>query len=279
MGTWGTAISSNDTYADIYSEFCDLYNEGVDINDITNRLISKNQETINDPDDANNFWFAIAKAQWDYKKLDSKILLKIKVIVESGQDLRVWEEIGADKKQLKKREEVLAKFLAMLNSEKTRAKAKKKIIVKEPLFEKGDCLIFKLPNGNYGGAVVLEAKQSPHFTNLIAATRINQSERPTIKDFEQAEILIMNSIDFSPKKSPMITWCYSGVSDIELLIDVLKSIKVEYEYNSAIPRYFYSKEFRYTDMLMKEIDFEKNNTRSVKMTVKSLTNKKKWKFW
>ena len=24
MGTWGTAISSNDTYADIYSEFMDM---------------------------------------------------------------------------------------------------------------------------------------------------------------------------------------------------------------------------------------------------------------
>jgi hypothetical protein len=28
MGAWGTAISSNDTYADIDEEFFDLYNDG-----------------------------------------------------------------------------------------------------------------------------------------------------------------------------------------------------------------------------------------------------------
>ena len=27
MGAWGTGISSNDTYADIYEQFIDLYNE------------------------------------------------------------------------------------------------------------------------------------------------------------------------------------------------------------------------------------------------------------
>jgi hypothetical protein len=28
MGTWGTAIKNNDAFADIYSEFFDLYNKG-----------------------------------------------------------------------------------------------------------------------------------------------------------------------------------------------------------------------------------------------------------
>jgi len=34
MGAWGIAISSNDTYADIYGEFFDLYNDGLDIAEI-----------------------------------------------------------------------------------------------------------------------------------------------------------------------------------------------------------------------------------------------------
>ena len=31
MGTWGTGISSNDTFADIYDEFFDLYNDGLSV--------------------------------------------------------------------------------------------------------------------------------------------------------------------------------------------------------------------------------------------------------
>jgi hypothetical protein len=51
MGAWGTAISSNDTYADIFDEFFELYNDGLEVVEISKRLIQNNQETINDPDD------------------------------------------------------------------------------------------------------------------------------------------------------------------------------------------------------------------------------------
>lgn len=63
MGAWGTSISSNDTYADIYETFFDRYNEGEEVFEISKKLISHNEEIINDQDDSNNFWFALAKAQ------------------------------------------------------------------------------------------------------------------------------------------------------------------------------------------------------------------------
>jgi len=75
MGAWGTAISSNDTYADIYGEFFDFYNDGLDVAEISQKLIAANQETINDKDDCNNFWFALAKAQWECKQLDKDIFV------------------------------------------------------------------------------------------------------------------------------------------------------------------------------------------------------------
>ena len=64
MGTWGTAISSNDTYADIYGSFFDLYNDGLEVAEITKKIIANNQDTISDFGDSNNLWFALAKAQW-----------------------------------------------------------------------------------------------------------------------------------------------------------------------------------------------------------------------
>ena len=56
MGTWGVAISSNDTYADIYSEFFDLYNDGLEVAEISVKLIRENQEIIDDLEESNNFW-------------------------------------------------------------------------------------------------------------------------------------------------------------------------------------------------------------------------------
>ncbi|MGI8600065.1 MAG: hypothetical protein ACR2KB_12500 [Chitinophagaceae bacterium] len=61
MGTWGTGISSNDTYADVYDEFFELFDDGLSVKEITERLIGFNQETINEPDSSNDFWFALAK--------------------------------------------------------------------------------------------------------------------------------------------------------------------------------------------------------------------------
>ncbi|MBS1747761.1 MAG: hypothetical protein JST21_16475 [Bacteroidetes bacterium] len=78
MGAWGTVISSNDTYADIYDEFFEHYNNGIEVKEISQRLIQANQETINDTDDCINFWFAIAKAQWDCKQLDTKLYHTLK---------------------------------------------------------------------------------------------------------------------------------------------------------------------------------------------------------
>ncbi|MFV8331767.1 hypothetical protein [Flavobacterium sp. GSP14] len=63
MGTWGNAISSNDTYADIYNTFFEMYNDGFSVNEISKRLILENRETIENTDDSNNFWFALSKSQ------------------------------------------------------------------------------------------------------------------------------------------------------------------------------------------------------------------------
>ena len=71
MGTWGTGISSNDIYEDINYEFFDLYNQGIDVSEITKKLITDHKELIASREDQNNFWLTIAKAQWECKALDS----------------------------------------------------------------------------------------------------------------------------------------------------------------------------------------------------------------
>ncbi len=208
MGTWGTGISSNDTYADVYYQFFNLYNEGMNVREISNRLIETNQEIIHDPDDSNNFWFALAKAQWECKKLDRELFDRVKTIIETSSDLNVWLQLGATKKDIQKRKVVLEKFLSDLQTERPKAKLRKRKIIRQPAFERGDCLTFKLENGNYGGALVLEAlKDSEYGFNLLVATRINQSTKPLKKDFETAEVLILNFANWDNR--PVIKWYFS----------------------------------------------------------------------
>jgi hypothetical protein len=231
MGTWGTAISSNDTYADIYSEFFDLYNDGLDVAEISKKLISNNQETISDTEDSNNFWFALAKAKWECKQLDKELFYRISEIVETGADLEVWRQLDAGEKDIKKRKVILDKFLIDLKTERPKAKPIKKKIIRKPLFEKGDCLTFVLENGNYCGAIVLEAiKDTELGINLIATIRLNQKRKPAIADFENSEVLIISLPDGKEKVD--IGWYYPiSLKRDNIKFEVAGNINIESSFN------------------------------------------------
>lgn len=282
MGAWGTAISSNDTYADIYGEFFDLYNEGLDVAEISKKLIANNQETINDKDDSNNFWFALAKAQWECNQLDKDIFERVKNVVETGADLEVWRQLDADEKDIKKRKASLDKFLADLKTERPKAKPRKKKIIRQPVFDKGDCLTFKLENGNYGGAVVLEAiKDSELGLNLIATTRINQPNKPTKKDFENAEVLVMNYASWDNK--PNVQWYFSiRHKQTAHLIERVENIDVQINYDIKNSLLGFVGDFHIwvIQVVDKQLKSEETKPRSTtKQTIKELTKKSKWKLW
>lgn len=280
MGTWGPAISSNDTYADVYSQFFDLYNEGGEVTEISGKLIADYQQTISDVDDGNNFWFALAKAQWECKQLDLTLFDRVKQIIESEADLEVWRNLDANEKDIKKRKANLHKFLAKLQVEKPKAKARKKKKIRQAIFQKGDCLIYKLTNGNYSGAVVLEAiKDREYAYNLIASTRINQPQKPSIVDFENAEVLVLNYNHW--ENIPNIKWYFpKRHGESEDSIEKLGEIAVEFEYDIEKHSYGYVADFgiwfiQITDM---QFESEKNNPEpEKKSTIKELT-KNKWKF-
>ena len=199
MGAWGKGISSNDTYADIYEQFVDLYNDGLSVSEITKRLIDENQETINIEEDAPNFWFAIANAQWECKALDKEIFLKVEHIINSGEDIRIWKELDASPEDLKTREKVLNKFLSKLQTEKDKPRNRTKKKLYNSIFKKGDCLVYKMDNGNYGGAFVLTDEQETEVgTNYIAITTIDKSDKPSIEDFKVADVYVkrVNEISF-----------------------------------------------------------------------------------
>jgi hypothetical protein len=283
MGAWGTAISSNDTYNDTYQDFFELYDKGEEVGEISKKLIAKNQETINDPDDCHNFWFALAKAQWESKQLDKELYKRVKDIIDTGADIEVWRQLDADPKDLKKRKLALDKFLFNISVEKTKARPRKRKIIRQPIFGKGDCVTFKFENGNYGGAVILEAvNDSQTGLNLVAMTRINQKQKPSIKDFENTNVLIRSFASW--KDDPAIGWFYaSSFKRDSIKLEVIGNIKVEILYDPND----YSKGFYYggSDGSLVQIptlqfEFEQTNSKPSKsLTIKKLIKKNKWKIW
>jgi len=209
MGTWGTAISSNDTFEDVKLHFFDLYNRGDTLKEISNNLITEYSEIINDKEECHNFWFALALCQWECKALEDSILEKVSKIIISGTNIELWKELKVEKNELKKRQTVLEKFLKKIKSEKKTAKKRIKIKLIDSLYEKGDCLTFKLSDGSYGGAFVLASEQQTESGfNLIAVTNVLTSSIPSLKVFKTANILIQKEEDYNGKyvDTIIISW-------------------------------------------------------------------------
>ncbi len=183
MGSWGTAIQSNDTSLQVYWLFFDLFNKGHEVKEISEKLISDNRDTIDDEDDCCNFWLVLAKAQWETGQLDPVILARVEDIIMNDKDLAAWERLGADKKQLESRKQRLEKLLALIQSENKKPKKRKK--PPRQIFQKGECLVFKMKATDpdisyYTGAIVLEVDEE---VNLVAKVGVQKLSVPVIEDF------------------------------------------------------------------------------------------------
>ena len=237
MGTWGTGISSNDVYEDINYQFFELYNQGMEVSAITEKLIQENKELIESNEDQYNFWFTIANSQWECKALDPKIQNRIKNIVDSGKDIELWKELEASQSDLTKRKKALENFLDKITTEKKTARKRKVKKSRDSIFEKGDCLVFKLSDGDYCGVFVLEAEKQTEFgLNLIVVTDIKKTEKPTQKDFETAKVLFRKEQQFNKEFKPkeQISWYYSQhFKKSETEFEKIGQLKVSKNYFSS----------------------------------------------
>ena len=274
MGTWGTAIKSNDTSADIYADFFDLYNEGKEPIEIKTKLIADN------PNGTNDFWFALALALWETKSLQNDILEKVRDIIESESDLKIWRELDASESDIKKRKVVLDRFLVKLESEKAKPRARKRISKKEPIFEKGSCLTFKLENGNYGGGIVLESDFETGFGyNLIVTTRINQTNKPTVSDFKKCNVLVASFGNW--KDESKVTWYLPKKykKDFAELFENIGKIPIERKYtpNGSEIRASFSAGWQHIiEPVNQQLEYEKTNGITKSFSIDKLIKRKKW---
>ena len=180
-------------------------------------------------EDNTDEWFAYALCLWECKSLTENILSVIENIISSGIDIKNWQELGAEPKEVEKRKKLLKELLAQLHSEKKTAKRRIKPKVGPAPFKKGDLIAFKLENGNYGASVCLFQSEGNQeiATNVFAISRINQPDLPTKKDIMKSHIVIKNYGNW--KNEPLITskgLIYKDAKSVQEQIEIIHTMHV-----------------------------------------------------
>lgn len=95
MGTWGTALYSNDSACDIRGDYVELLKTGKSNLEAEKILIENNKGYLDSPEEAPLFWFALADMQWNYGRLTPEVKEKALFFLENREaELERWRESG-----------------------------------------------------------------------------------------------------------------------------------------------------------------------------------------
>lgn len=192
MGAWGAGIRQDDLVCDVIGEFEDLLKSGKDLEGATKAVKAKFAAAMQDSrDDGPLVWIALADMQWTYGGLEPQVLKRVKADFNSGRSLAAWAE---DPRGLSRRRAVLQKFITTIEQPKRQPKRLPKAVVRAPKFQPGDCLSIKLPNDQYGAALVLAAEHSiPELgKNLVGVLDYFARQKPATEIFRQRKWLTLN---------------------------------------------------------------------------------------
>lgn len=205
MGTWGRGILSDDFARDIYDDYVRAFNRGEERDQITQRLIAANAHGIDDPDEGPVFWLALAKAQWDTGPVDDQLLAQVEDLAASDRGLDRWREAG--EKELAKRRAAVAEFAARLRVPNAAPRKRSPPKFVRAPFRRGTCLAILLPDGQFGAAIVLRAREGveSYGLNLVAALHYKSGAKPGAHDFEAREWLALTHHKFDG--GPLLSWC------------------------------------------------------------------------
>lgn len=144
MGTWGIAIFSDDTAADVRDEWRDYIGEGLSGQQATDKLLENWSAALDDPDDGPVFWLALAATQWQSGRLEGRVKTKALALIDDESNLERWRENAS---LLKKRTAMLTKFREQLLSPQPAPKKIRKTVKAACDWEVGDVVSFRLQSG------------------------------------------------------------------------------------------------------------------------------------
>lgn len=146
MGTWGTALFSDDTASDVRNEFRMHVGDGLTPEQATAALLEEFGPTVEDPDAGPPFWLALAATQWSLGRLIPSVRAKALEIIESGTDLARWQD---DPKAAAKRRVVLEQLRSQLESPMPAPKKVPRMFRNTNDWPVGSVHAYRLKNGQW----------------------------------------------------------------------------------------------------------------------------------
>jgi hypothetical protein len=143
MGAWGTAVFSDDTAADIRSEYRELHEDGVPDDEASQRILDEYQYL--DADEEHVLWLALAAAQTQVGRLDEAVKARALDVISTGRGLELWADAG--ERELARRKAVLAKLGLKLTGPQPARKAIRKPWRHVTDLQPGDILARTAGNG------------------------------------------------------------------------------------------------------------------------------------
>jgi hypothetical protein len=156
MGSWGTAIFSDDVAADVRADWREGILDGETPEELTAKLVSSHEADTEDTDDETVFWLALAAAQHETGRLTPDVRDKALEIIASGSDVARWE--AEDPALAKQRERVLSRLQHKLVRPQPTPKRMKHPAPYAVPFEVGDAVLLRSPEGRRAIAVVVGQK-------------------------------------------------------------------------------------------------------------------------
>lgn len=238
MGAWGIALSSSDTYSDVYSSFYNLFNEGKPIDKIMEKINQDFSDIINDEDEKNDFYYAIAKAQWECGYLEDAYRIAIENIVNQNLEISRWERMGGSKNAGIKRQEKVKRLLQIISSANERIKKPKPKKLRNSFCKKGDCVVIIDSENNFSAAVALSDEENTEWgLNLMLVLKYYDSIKPNKSFFETADCLLEKN--WKDRYEPLLIYC--NAKDAKKLgdkIELIGNIRITIDYEPEFGKYY-----------------------------------------
>lgn len=197
MGTWGTAILSNDTAADVAGEFKDSIADGKTIEEAEDQLIADfSIDDESDPYELCPFWLGLAAKQVQMGRLSERTKANALRIIDEGIDIAIWQE--ENPKLVPKRQAALDKLRAQIVGPQKQPTKVRKPFTDTIEWEPGDVLAYQLPSGNWTALVVQQVDRSkPHQIANFLMLDIHQPSQPTEAEVREAPLRLMPRFEAS----------------------------------------------------------------------------------
>ena len=175
MGPWGVGILQNDTTADVWAEFKQLYHLGNSPKEIRKKL-EEDYKPEEDEEEYAEIWTGIAHGQWMCGDLEDYTLAKVQKCIDEKKGMILWEESTED---YEKRLRVIKDFIEKIQVPRDKSLKRKRIVPRPAYFQEGDVISIKLDDHSFAYALVYVAEEDEMdgSNNLIFLEKVNGREK------------------------------------------------------------------------------------------------------